>query len=288
MSTIVHIPSPPLDAYIKCLWHCEGPAAYPRLKVLPMPSLHLMVNFGDAYHVYEGDHPGPVATCAESWSVGLWKTYHVMDWPRDLRILNVSFRPGGAAPFLRLPLAELRNQVVSLDALWGRSAAEIRERLSTAPTLQARFALLERLLLARLGEGPHGLDAGLETVRYAVAEIARQRGALSIGALSQQIGISQKHLITQFTRLVGGTPKELARIYRFKHVLDSIDPSIDPARPLNWAQIAQRSRYHDEAHFNKDFRAFTGQTPTDCLRLLRRIHAEHPERALYPKFLPIG
>jgi methylphosphotriester-DNA--protein-cysteine methyltransferase len=51
---------------------------------------------------------------------------------------------------------------------------------------------------------------GLNVVRFALARIVQRRGALSIQALSDQIGISQKHLITQFKRLVGGTPKEVA------------------------------------------------------------------------------
>jgi AraC-like DNA-binding protein len=291
MGVTYHLPSPPLDAYITCLWSCEGPAPYPRLTVLPMPSLHLMVNLGDAYHVYASGagRAAPVATCVESWSVGLWNTSHVMDWPRDMRLVNVSFRPGGVYPFLRLPLCELRNQIVSLDAIWGGAAAEIRERLAAAPTPAARLALLERLLLARLarlGDAAHGLDPWLATVQQAVAAIARQRGVLSIYALSQQLGVSHKHLIAQFTRLVGGTPKELARIYRLKQVLYSLDPDPDPAQPLTWARVAHQAGYYDEAHFNRDFHAFTGHTPSEGLRLLRRVHAEHPEYGLYPKFLP--
>src|SRR5258708_25173663 len=153
-----------------------------------------------------------------------------MDWPQNMQLLSVSFKPGGAYPFLRLPLSELHNQIVSLDSIWGRRAAEIRERLYNAPTIQARFSLLEQWLLARLCEGPQGLNA----VQYAVAEIARYGGAVSIRTLSDQMGVTQKHLITQFKRLAGGTPKELARIYRFKDVLFSLDAT----QPIQWGQVA--------------------------------------------------
>src|SRR5947209_3479189 len=111
-----YFPAPPLSSFIKSLWYCEGPARYSRLKVLPMPSLHLMVNFGDPFHVYKAAGDGPFATCGESWSLGLWSAYHIMDWPAEMNLLNVSFKPGGAYPFLRLPLSELNNHAVSLDA----------------------------------------------------------------------------------------------------------------------------------------------------------------------------
>jgi AraC-like DNA-binding protein len=281
MSVTYYFPSSPLNAYIKCFWYSATYPQHLRLKVLPLPSLHLMVNFADAFHVYEADHAKPFATCAESWLVGLWSGYHIMDTPQDIQILNVSFKPGGAYPFLRLPLCELHNQMVSLDTIWGQFAAEIRERLYAAPTIQARFALMERLLLARLYEAPQGLN----TVQYAVGQIARHHGLLSIGALSDLMGISQKHLITQFKTIVGGTPKELARLYRFRHVLQSIDPT----HPVDWMRVARQSRYYDLSHFNKDFKAFTGHSPTEYLPLRTQIHVENLERIQQPlDHLPTG
>jgi AraC-like DNA-binding protein len=289
MGITLRRPSPPLDAYIARLWSSEGPPPYPRMAALPTPSLQLMVNFGSTYHVYEAstERGEPCATCAESWAIGLRNRPYVMVWPCDLQLVTVSFRLGGAAPFLRLPLAELRNQIVSLDAIWGSAATEIRERLGALPTPQERLALLERLLLerlARLGESPRGLDPGLAAARYAVAELARAGGALSIRALAERIGMSHKHLITQFQQLVGGTPKAVARIYRLQRVLNSIDAT----RPRLWAEVAHQAGYYDEAHFNREFQVFTGRTPTAYLRVLRQARLERPDFALYPTFLPSG
>jgi AraC-like DNA-binding protein len=271
MAYIGHVPSPPLNTYIDDLYFWCGSAPYSHLKALPMPSLHLMVNFGDAFRVYEPDQAEPVATCTESWAMGLLSTYHIVDWPPNVQFFGIHFKPGGVYPFLGLPLSELHNQVVPLDALWGSFAAEIRERLYAAPTIPAGFALLERLLFARLCEMPYGLDV----VQYAITQIARQHGGLSIRALSDHIGISQKHLETHFRRMVGVPPKELARFYRFAHVLDSIDPT----QPTDWTQIVRHCGYHDQSHLYKDFLAFTGHSPTDYLSIRYRTHDENPEQS---------
>src|SRR5258708_10646922 len=178
-----HFPAAPLNSYINYFWYCEGPLPYPRLKVLPMPSLHLMINFGDSYNVYEPNHIGPLVTCAESWSVGLWNSYHLIDCPQNMQLLSVSFKPGGAYPFLQLPQSELHNQIISLDTIWGRWAAEIRERLYGAPTIQARFALLEQLLLGRLCDGP----PGLQTAPYSLPEIPTHRPPPSIPSLTHPL-----------------------------------------------------------------------------------------------------
>jgi AraC-like DNA-binding protein len=195
-----------------------------------------------------------------------------VDWPQPVKFYGVHFKPAGVYPFLRLPLSELRNQVVPVDAIWGPFAAELRERLHAAPTIAAGLALLEQLLLAHLADTLHGLDV----VQYAIAQTARRHGALSIRALSDDIGISQNHLGTQFKRMVGVPPKELARFYRFAHVVTSIDPS----EPVDWGQIAHRSRFYDLSHLNKDFVEFTGHSPSDYLRLRHRFHEENPDHSL--------
>jgi AraC-like DNA-binding protein len=181
---------------------------------------------------------------------------------------------------LQLPLSEMHNQVVSLDMIWGPFAAEIRERLFAAPTLAARFILLEQLLLDRFSPVPYGLDV----VQYATKQIAAHHGALSIRALSDEIGISQKQLIAHFKRLVGATPKELARLYRFHHALEIIDPT----QPVDWAAVAQQCCYYDQSHFNKDFEAFAGHSPGEYLRLRRRVYGEHPQHAQNLLLLPAG
>jgi AraC-like DNA-binding protein len=265
-----HIPSPPLNMFIDDLYYLDDPSPLSRLKILPMPSLHLMVNLGPAFQVYDAHHADLFATCTESWCVGLWSRYHIVDWPPNAQFFGIHFKSGGTYPFLGLPLSELHNQVISLDALWGSFAVEIRERLCAAPTIQAGFVLLEQLLLSHLCELPYGLDV----VQHAIDAIVRRHGSLSIRALSDHIGISQNHLSTLFKRMVGVNPKELARFYRFEHVLSVIDP----AQPVDWTQLARQSHFYDQSHFNKDFVAFTGHTPGDYLRLRDQMAAKNPER----------
>ena len=142
---------------------------YTRERIFPMPWLDLKINFGGAIQAYEPGHTEPFAVCAESWWVGLWSAYHIAEWPLDTQFFMVEFKPGGAYPFLHLPLSELHDQVVSLDAIWGRFAAEIRERLYAAPTIEAQLVLLESLLLDRLTEPPHGLSA----IHYAIRQIVQ-------------------------------------------------------------------------------------------------------------------
>ena len=278
MKYIRHAPSPLLKAYIDYFYYIDGAMPYPREKVLPTGWLDLEVNLGGAIQIYDASGSIPVATCVGSWWAGVWSTYGTVEWPQDIQLVGIHFKPGGAYPFLNFPLSDLHNRIVPADAIWGCFAAELYERLCTAPSIPVRLALFERLLLNRLRAAPHGLKA----VRYGVTEIARQNGALSIKALRDDMGFSQNHLLTQFKRMVGISPKALARLYRLKHILRSIDPVQD----VDWTRIAHQSGYYDQAHFNKDFRAFTGHSPTGYLQLRRQSHAASPDRDRLVHILP--
>jgi methylphosphotriester-DNA--protein-cysteine methyltransferase len=73
--------------------------------------------------------------------------------------------------------------------------------------------------------------------------------------------VEPKHLITRFRQQVGLRPKTAARLVRF----DEVSRRLDRHRPLDWGQLAADVGYADQAHLIRDFREFTGSTPTGFL-----------------------
>ena len=274
-----YIPAYPLNLYVDYFYYLDGPMSFPQERILPLPCLDLKINLGGAMKVYAADSTDQFETLRDSWCVGLYGIYHRLDWSPAVKLFGIRLKPSGAYPFLRLPLSELHNRVVSLKVIWGRLATEIREQLADASTIRAGFTRLEQRLLAHLDEVP----PGLALVQDATGRITQCHGAVAIHALSDRLGISQNHLGNQFKQLVGVTPKELARLIRFEYVLHTINP----LRPINWAHIAHECGYYDQAHFNKDFVAFTGYTPTDYLPHRRRAQLKNAVPSLSLRDLPI-
>ena len=266
MVYVQHIPSPPLNRYIERLYYMDGWMPFRHEKILPVPALDLKINLGSAFYMYEGDRRTSPMSLTESWLVGLYSVHHSIDWPSDMRVYGVCFKPNGAHPFLGFPLSELYTQVVALDAIWGQWASQIREQLHAVPTIEAGFALFEQFLRERLCETSYEH----KIVEFAISVINQTHGTVSIRELSDQIGISQNHLGTLFKRVVGTSTKELARLYRFEHVLHVVEH----AYHNDWTQISQQFAYYDVSHLHKDFLAFTGHNPTDYWHLRRRVYAE--------------
>jgi methylphosphotriester-DNA--protein-cysteine methyltransferase len=78
----------------------------------------------------------------------------------------------------------------------------------------------------------------------------------SVGASG--LGWSRKHLAAKFRHEIGLTPKTIARMARFNRVL------IRARRrdPGSWAALAAECCYADQAHLVRDFKDFTGESPT--------------------------
>ena len=84
---------------------------------------------------------------------------------------------------------------------------------------------------------------------------------MRVGQIADEIGISHKHLLREFERCVGLTPKVLSRIYSFQRVIHCVGQ-----RPeVNWAEAAALCGYYDQAHLIREFRAFSGLTPSAYL-----------------------
>ena len=95
---------------------------------------------------------------------------------------------------------------------------------------------------------------------------------MPIGRIADEVGWSHRHLIARFRQQAGLRPKTAARLVRFDGVLRRIDER----RPLDWGQVAADVGYADQAHLVRDFRQFTGGTPSEFLaRTLRSDGIEH-------------
>jgi AraC-like DNA-binding protein len=269
------VPQPPLDQLVDDLYYLEGTPPYPRLKLPPMPSAVLILNLGDRFLVgHSGARP---VEFADGCLLTTGTRHLEFAYPAFTRSVGVHFKPWGWAPFVGIPGSEVRDLQLTVEQAWGRYGDELRDRLDASSTPGTMLALLEGELRRRAADVP-----GLELVRHASERIAAASGAVSIGGLCEDAGVSTTHLAHRFKQIVGITPKRLARTYRFAKVVFSVDV----AAAVDWGDLASRAGYFDQSHFVKDFRAFTGCTPTAYLALRRRFLADHPGHALDAGPLP--
>jgi AraC-like DNA-binding protein len=146
--------------------------------------------------------------------------------------------------------------------VFGADGRRLTEARREQPTWRLRFALVDRFLLTAAQRGPRPSDE----VARAWRVLVDTHGTTPIGRIAGEVGWSHKHLIARFTQQVGLTPKTAARLVR----LDRVLARVRAGRTGRWDQVAAEGGYADQAHLIRDFRAFTGITPTDYVARVGR------------------
>ena len=266
MEYVGRVPAPPLDQFIDDIYCLTGVPRHRRMDVPPMPSAHLFVNLGGPARLWDSDPSVPPAVFTGAWFMGVWTRRFRYEYPARVRLAGVHFKPWGMSPFIDMPAAELRDRWAPADAVWQRSADRIRNQAGDTGSATEALRVLEEELRSRLARAP---APGLDLVRHAGRSLEASHGAVPVGALSDAAGVSGNYLAAQFKSHVGVTPKRVARIYRFARLI----LSVDTRRPVDWPELAHMAGYFDQAHFSREFKDFTGHTPTEYLALRRRFPA---------------
>ena len=222
-------PSAALRPWVECFWTRSDDAPSGEHRVLPDGCADLVFDL----------------SAGESAAVGTMTKPLYLPPSGSYEFLGVRFRPGRAAAFLRMPLAEITDARVPLGDIWkGWSDEAIWNG-----GLSARLARLESELLRRLDPDRD------RRVDEAIARIVASGGTLRIEPLAREIGISRQHLARQVLHHVGVSPKTFARVMRFRRVTDSLNTNND------WADVAIANGFYDQSHLIAEFRELAGTTP---------------------------
>ncbi len=268
---VSRLPGPPLDGLIDDLYYLEGVPPYARLMLPAAPAPLLIVNLGAPFLIRAGTDVDAVEYadgCAVTTPTRAWE----FSYPTPTRSVGVHFRPWGLAPFLPMPAAELCDRPATVEQIWGQPAiAALRHRLTLADAPYEMLMVLEEELVRRL----RVID-GLDLVRQMSSAVAATGGTVPIGDIGVAARASSTYVAKRFKAVVGVTPKRLARSYRFSSTVLALDVTA----PIDWGDVAAGAGYFDQAHFVREFREFTGLTPTRYAEVRRRFLRDHPDHVL--------
>lgn len=289
-------PSPLLSAFVASLWiHRSAPQV--RSRVLPTGAAQLIVDLsGDGLSVPNVLDPSSKTSHSHATRDTFPALVHgpdtlafPLETDRPLVQVGVDFKPGGVYPFFAPPASVLQNAHVSLDVLWNRQqVADLRDRLVAARTPEECVRLLEHTLLRhlvrplrhhaavalalRVLSGPVGPSSlSVLSNEDADAQVTDPVPISQIAQVAEAVGLSSGHFTRVFQEEVGLTPKQFARVRRFRTVLRRARTEQTEQR-VNWARLAVECGYYDQAHLTKEFHTFAGVCPSAYLRT-RNAHS---------------
>jgi AraC-like DNA-binding protein len=230
-----------------------------RRREVPCSEVIMVVAFGDPLQVLRCPRGAAAVSCT-----CLFMALHdsvVVTGHSGLQAgVAIRLSPLRAYSLLGVPMHMISNELVDMEALLGRDAICLAERLAAAPGWPERFRILDVALTARIASGP----APHPAVRWAWRRLKASAGGTPIAVLAEQTGWSRRHLERKFLQQIGLSPKTAARIFRFERAVSLLADG-----NCGLAGIAAKAGYSDQAHFSRDVQAFTSSTPSELTASLR-------------------
>lgn len=182
---------------------------------------------------------------------GIVDSYKVFKNSPKIGTLLVFFTEIGLAHFTKHPANELFNLSIGLEYIFEKSLVdEIQERFALAQTDTQRIQIVEQFFLSQLQRIRTD-----QLIMEAVRLIYQSQGSIRVKELNERLNISASPFEKRFRKLVGTSPKKFASIVRFNVVLNAL------GEKKSLSEICYENNFFDQAHFIKDFKQFTGETP---------------------------
>lgn len=243
-----HIPIAPLRPYIKSYKIIESREDIIN-RVLPNTSITIAfrVRGNLGYRIDNHTERLPMVTIS-----GLRKSARLIQYCDDAKSIVVLFKETGASAFFRESLYALFGESVSLDNFIPHDRmSTLEEKLATFRDSQQQIDIIEQFFLAQLSN--HHSDT---LIRSAIDTIYLVKGNIKMKELVTSLSISDDAFEKRFRKIVGTSPKHFSSIVRMTSLIKQKRPD------QSLMDLAFDAGYYDQAHFNKDFKLFTGQVPT--------------------------
>jgi len=212
---------------------------------------------GDA-HCYNGAYNNKVYNClfCEEALKGDYK--EIMSLPGTKQV----FDKYGPADWPRIHLnpAEMRD----LQKLFDRIIEEKNSRRS-GWELNIKSLLVQFLVFFSRQYDEHYISEGrndrqyLDYVRRALGFVEENYNKnFSVRDMAKSTGVSADYLTRQFRQVIGITPVEYIRNFRFAKAMDMLK-----SEDLKISDISARAGFNSFSHFTREFRSVFGITPTE-------------------------
>jgi len=248
----IHIPTELLKPYIEayCIVESQGDGADLSNRVVPDTSIVMSLRYrGKVHDAACEDKKNTLPSSAFS---GLQKSLRVFDYAKNTGNILVVFKEAYASAFFKVPFHEIFGQIVPLDnVISHQSVSILEEQLAEASCNQERIAVIEKYLLAKLDDRKPD-----KLIFAAIQRIRLAKGVIKMKDLANSLNISQDPFEKRFRRVIGASPKQFSSTIRMKSIISCTQ------QQHSLATMALDAGYFDQPHFNKEFKLFTGQTPT--------------------------
>jgi AraC-like DNA-binding protein len=252
------LPHPDLKSLVKCYWTLEIPSTVEpqRQRIIPDGCIEMIFILGDDIKRYTSEsefilQPRAMVLGQTIESFYVQPTGYVNSFA-------VRFYPYGFANFVKVPINHLVNKETPLALLFGQELSrDLEQKIIHSNGTEDRIQVIEDFLFNAFTD-QRTIDSIVQTT---IDALLLTKGSASINAILKDDLSKRRNLERKFTRQIGISPKQLGKVIRLQTALRLLLNK----QSNSLTEIAYESEYFDQAHFNKDFKEFTGINPKNFL-----------------------
>ncbi len=192
---------------------------------------------------------------SKSYVIGQLSRPIKVTYPGNIKILAIHFKPTGMYQLFGIPMNNFTNQVVAFETIAEIEGHAFIQELLGASCLKKQIAIAERFLLQKTKQ--ENLRHAKQ-VEHACNLIQKHHGNIRLKYLLEQVNMCERNFARCFLERVGISPKTFISIARINKALQMIEN----LSAFKWTDFAYQLNYVDQAHFNHDFKKFSGNNPT--------------------------
>jgi AraC-like DNA-binding protein len=245
-------PHPILHDTVKCFWIHEGSYSADDIQTIaPDGCIELIFNFGNPYILLSATPP---RTLPAAIMVGFQKKIIKISVNGMVQVVAARLYAWGALALLEDHISTPPGTMTPLGKGWNSLTQRLEYHAKQGCYEEACQVLQDFLLQKALARNYDG-----HLVRTAAKLLYHTQGQCRIEELADQCHASVRHLQRKFQSDLGVSPKFFARTLRFEQAQRRLMFAPD----TNLTDLAYQCGYFDQAHFIKEFKAFTGKTPSE-------------------------
>lgn len=171
-------------------------------------------------------------------------------------MLGIKFFTHSAAYFFNDEIGVFNDQISDLTDIIGSPAKTLHAQLLETKDQGKRIELIEIFLLKRLISSEKR-SFKIDKVAHILSSIKKNPAENNLGNIASKHGITPRYLHKLIYQNTGLSPTSFNKINRFQFSLKLIAKNEQP-----FTAIAYNCGYFDQSHFIRDFKSFTGLTPS--------------------------
>ncbi|WP_433631531.1 helix-turn-helix domain-containing protein [Chryseobacterium cucumeris] len=171
-------------------------------------------------------------------------------------VLIARIFPHAATLFFSDPLSEFTNYATDMYDVTESENRNLYDRIMDTWDLCSKINVLEKYFLQKLKKNESHLKK-VAILHVLNQQLFMNQNVLNLPVIAQSSGLSERYIQKLYLTNMGISPSSFASVTRFNKSLPMVLNT-----PESLTTIAYHCGYYDQAHFIKEFKKFTGITPS--------------------------